>query len=361
MPDPMPMRPLALYLPPLPPTNYRSDYQQTLPSSYVLLEGRIMKKYPPMILTVTIHPALDKIVRLPRLLPHDAVRSRIEMQYGGGKGNNAARALTRLGIPVTASGFQGGYTGELLIKQFAEEGVSADYVICQSPTRTSLMIVEEETGQTYAIYEPGQKVEPDELEKFRTHFLHLLEQAHLVLFCGSGQTSELAALHFDLIQAAEGRGIHCGLDSSGAALREGIKAKPHMVKINRNELAELTGKPLPELDDQIKAMLDLHETGIALVALSRGSDGLLVTDGKTCWQAALTMDKVVNVMGCGDSLLAGMSAAMLKDSNLADIARSGVACGAANTQVLGAGFIDPALVKKLIPQVTLRQVPVGNL
>lgn len=309
-----------------------------------------------MILTVTIHPALDKIIRLPRLRPNDAVRARIEMVYGGGKGNNAARALTRLGVPVIATGFQGGYTGDLLIQQFASEGVHTDFMICRAPTRTSLMIVEEETGQTYAIYEPGQKVEADELEKFRNHFIHLLDNAKLVLFCGSGQTSELAALHFDLIQSAEKRGIPCGLDSSGISLREGARAKPRLLKVNRDELAELVGHPLVSRQDQVQAMLEMHRSGIKWVALSRGREGLLVTDGSTCLEGVLVMENVVNVMGCGDSLLAGMASMMLENGNLESVARRGVACGAANTQVIGAGFIDPALVQQLEAQVILRKV-----
>lgn len=311
-----------------------------------------------MILTVTIHPALDKIIRLPRLRPNDAVRAQIETIYGGGKGNNAARALTRIGVPVTATGYQGGYTGELLIKQFAEEGVHTDFVICRAPTRTSIMIVEEETGQTYAIYEPGQMVEPDELEKFRNHFNYLLDNTSLVLFCGSGQTPELAALHFELIQTAENRGVRCGLDSSSSALREGVKAKPHFLKVNREELAELVGRSLATRDDQVNAMLDMHKSGIELVALSRGREGLLVTDGKTCLEGTLIMDNVVNVMGCGDSLLAGMASAMVENGNLESITRKGVACGAANTQVIGAGFLDLVLVNQLEAQVDLRQIKI---
>jgi len=313
---------------------------------------------PALILTVTIHPALDKIVRLPRLRSNDAVRARIEMVYGGGKGNNAARALSRLGMPVTATGFQGGYIGDLLIKQFAEEGVRTDFIICRAPTRTSLMVVEEETNQTYAIYEPGQIVEPDELEKFRNHFLYLLNNASLVLFCGSGQTPELAALHFELIEAAEKRGVPCGLDSSGSALREGVKARPHLLKVNRDELAELVGHPLTTRDDQVRAMLDMHNGGIQLVALSRGREGLLITDGKTCMEGLLIMENVVNVMGCGDSLLAGMASVMSRSGDLESITRKGVACGAANTQVIGAGFLDPGLVQQLEAQVDLRQIKI---
>ncbi len=74
------------------------------------------------ILTVTLHPAVDRVLRIDRFRPDQASRAKLEMVYGGGKGNNAARALTRLGMPVTATGFQGGSTGEFL-KTIIEEEV----------------------------------------------------------------------------------------------------------------------------------------------------------------------------------------------------------------------------------------------
>jgi fructose-1-phosphate kinase PfkB-like protein len=218
------------------------------------------------------------------------------------------------------------------------------------------MIVEEDTGNTYAIYEPGQKVESDEINHFRKHFFHLLEKTRMILFCGSAQTPELANLYFELIQAAEKQGVRCGLDSSGIALHEGLKARPYMVKINRDELSELLGRPLSDLDIQVKALLGLCRSGISLVALSRGREGLLVTDGATCLEGVLVMENVVNFMGCGDSLLAGMASAILEGATLETITRRGVACGAANTQIIGAGFIDPALVRQLEPQVTIRSI-----
>ncbi|HNO32433.1 MAG TPA: PfkB family carbohydrate kinase, partial [Anaerolineales bacterium] len=112
------------------------------------------------------------------------------------------------------------------------------------------------------------------------------------------------------------------------------------------------------VDDQVRAMLDMHNGGIQLVALSRGREGLLITDGKTCMEGLLIMENVVNVMGCGDSLLAGMASVMSRSGDLESITRKGVACGAANTQVIGAGFLDPGLVQQLEAQVDLRQIKI---
>jgi 1-phosphofructokinase family hexose kinase len=309
-----------------------------------------------VILTVTLHPALDKILRLQKLRSNDIARATIEMQYGGGKGNNAARALHNLGTPVIATGYQGGTIGEWIIQNFASEGVETNFLRCAAGTRTSLMLIEEETNDTFAIYEPGQQVTPDEIEAFKAHFITLLPNATMALFCGSAQTAPLAQLVKELITLAEAKGVKCALDGSGLALKEGVKANPSLLKVNREELSELVDHPLTDESDQVKAMLEMRRRGISIVALTRGKNGLLITNGQDFLEGILVMDNVVNVMGCGDSTLAGMAKGISENASLEEVARLAVACGAANTQVIGAGFISPTLVKTLTNQVLIRRL-----
>jgi tagatose 6-phosphate kinase len=312
------------------------------------------------ILTVTIHPAIDKIISLPCLRPNDMARARIDLIYGGGKGNNVARALTRLNVSVIATGFQGGYSGEFITRQLAAEGIQTDFVVCQQPTRTTLMINEEETGRTYAIYEPGQEIAPDEVVALKCKFHQLLDTSNLCLLCGSAQTTEAAAIFPELIEIAQARGVKCILDSSGLALAQGICARPHMVKVNSDELSGYLGRPLPVAGDQVAAMQDLQTSGIQLVAMTRGSQGILMTNGAETWQGVLKMERVINVMGCGDSLLAGIAMGMVLQETLPEIIRLGVACGAANTQAIGAGFINQVTVASLRPFVQVSHIALDS-
>jgi fructose-1-phosphate kinase PfkB-like protein len=82
------------------------------------------------ILTITLHPAIDKVVQTGRVIPNEISRIRVTMMYGGGKGNNVARALTRLDVPVIASGFQGRHSGEFITQELEKEGIRTDFVIC---------------------------------------------------------------------------------------------------------------------------------------------------------------------------------------------------------------------------------------
>lgn len=303
-------------------------------------------------LCVTIHPALDKVLDLERLVPDEPCRARVEKLYGGGKGNNVARALTRLGMDAVALSFQGGFTGAYLRTAFADEGIPSCFIDCASPTRTSLILHERSTGRTYAIYEPGQDVSDAEVRALTSAFRELAQTAGLILLCGSGQTRNTVGLYASFIEIASRGRIPTVLDSSGGALELGIRAGPTMLKVNASELGGCLGSQLSTKEAQRAALRELCKRGISIVALTLGQDGLLMHDGHQTVEARLRMDSVVNVVGCGDSLLAGLARAMAGNLPLSEMARWGVACGAANTQVRGAGFVSPELVAELLPRVT---------
>ncbi len=61
-----------------------------------------------MILCVTLNPCLDKTLTVPPWRPGDMVRGRAVREVVGGKGNNVARALSRLGREAAPGHVSGG-------------------------------------------------------------------------------------------------------------------------------------------------------------------------------------------------------------------------------------------------------------
>jgi len=291
-----------------------------------------------------------------RLRPNDIMRTRLVMEYAGGKGNNAARALAHMGVAVTATGFQGGQSGQLCIRQLASEGMATRFVHCDCATRISTMLHEEETGCTYGIYEPGQQVTAAELQELYVLFEQLIASHEIVLLCGSGQTDALARAFFEMTCTATAQGVPVLLDSSGEALRLGISARPYLVKVNQHELEAFWGTPLDTAADRLDALRALCRQGIQISALTLGREGLIVTDGVEAWWGLLEIEAVINTVGCGDSALAGMAYAIGRQAGLVDVARWGLACGAANTLQFGAGFIDRETVRQLFPLIQLTRL-----
>jgi 1-phosphofructokinase family hexose kinase len=305
------------------------------------------------VFTITAHPAVDRVLQVARLHPNETNRVRVTRLYAGGKGNNAARALHRLGVPVQTLGFQGGYTGEFCTRSLEAEGIATSFTGCRALTRTSQLVFESETGNVYPLYEPGQAIEADEAEALLSEVSRRLTPGALCLVCGTCLVPDLYAR---IISLAHQRGARVLLDSSGEALRRGIAAKPYLVKANVHEWAEALGEPLPDRTAQLGALRAVQASGVSIVALSLGAGGLLATDGATAWHGKLQMENVINTVGCGDSLLAGMAAALREGASLPEVVRRGVACGAANTQVVGAGFIERSSVEELLPRVKIERL-----
>src|SRR4030067_57674 len=282
-------------------------------------------------LTVTLTPSYDVVWRTSRLLPNDSTRASVELRYAGGKGNNVARALSRLGGRVTATGFQGGHSRALAKETGAWEGCAIHFIECCSPTRTTVVVHETDTGFTYVINEPGQAVEASEATELLEKFNRLITNSTICLLCGSGQASATESLFAEMIRIARQHEVICLLDSSGAALKQGIKAAPYLLKVNAEELGDYLNRSLSSQTERLQALHDLAASGIQLAAISLGADGIIASDGGQTWYGKLHMPRVTNIVGCGDSALAGMALAINSGLGLPEMLRWGVACGAANT------------------------------
>src|SRR3954447_17068017 len=95
----------------------------------------------PMILCVTLNPCLDKTLTVPAWRPGDLVRGTAVREVVGGKGNNVARALARLGraaCPVTFLGGPVGARCEELLRR--DDGLDPLVVPTAAPTRVILTV-----------------------------------------------------------------------------------------------------------------------------------------------------------------------------------------------------------------------------
>ena len=159
-----------------------------------------------------------------------------------------------------------------------------------------------------------------------------------------------------LVEIAKENGKRIIVDTSGDALANIITKKPFMVKPNNEELAALMGKEV-ETDEQVKeALLYLEEKGVEVPFLSLGKDGAAVKiDGKFLKFTPPTV-KVVNTVGSGDSVIAGISAGLDMGKDLIDSIKLGVAAGTANTQFEKPGFVTKELVDEILKQVTVKEI-----
>ncbi|MEU5888343.1 1-phosphofructokinase family hexose kinase [Streptomyces sp. NPDC047461] len=302
-----------------------------------------------MILTVTLNTALDITYRVRDLRPHASHRVSEVTERPGGKGLNVARVLAALGHEVTVTGFAGGATGRVVQEQLTTApGVVDALVPVTGATRRTIAVVDEQSGDTTQLNEPGPTVAPGEWAAFREAYEDLLPSMAAVALCGSLPPGVPVGAYAGLVRTARAAGVPVLLDTSGEALRRGVAARPDIIKPNADELAELTGSHEP-----LRATQDARRRGARAVVTSLGAEGLLAASPEGRWRATPPSRVHGNPTGAGDSAVAGLLSGLVEQLPWPDRLARAVALSAATVLAPVAGEFDPAAYEELRGRVAV--------
>ena len=316
-----------------------------------------------MILCVTLNPCLDKTLTVPRWGPGDNVRGLAVREVVGGKGNNVARALTRLGRRSRPATFLGGPIGahcETLLRQ--EDRFDPLVTPTGAPTRIILTVrAEGDDPAATAFFDPDAAITPDEAQALYNRVEGALIEGGVeaLTLSGSSPAPATHGLYSDLIALARARRIPVLLDTYGPAL-DGIWGFwPDVIQLNRREAAAHLRSPHPT-DDAIFALLaGWARRGVQIALVTDGPDPVLAVSGNRRWRAIPPAIDPVNPVGSGDCLLAGLVDAHLSGLDPETSLRRGLACAVANALVWDAGAIDPDEVRRQEGQVIVEPLTPG--
>lgn len=296
-----------------------------------------------MILCVTLNPCLDKTLEAPAWRPGDDVRGRALREVVGGKGNNVARALARLGRRARPVTFLGGAIGahcEDLLRK--DDGLDPIVSPTSATTRVILTVRGESTAPT-AFFDPDPAITPAEA----ADLLHRVEGAltvggvEAVTLSGSSPSPATHELYSELIAMARARRIPAFLDTYGPPLDAIWGFWPEAMQLNRREAGLHLRDPNPS-DAAVMGLLRRwsgHGVKAAVVTDGPGAVHALV-DGRP-YRAEPPEIEAVNPVGSGDCLLAGLVDARLRGLDPEATLRHALGCAVANARVWDAGAIDP--------------------
>lgn len=302
-----------------------------------------------MLVTVTLNAAIDKTYRLSQLIPGQLHRTREHLSLPGGKGINVARVARTLGTDVIATGFIAGHNGRFIAEGCAKQGIAPDFVETEGESRCCLSLLDEQSGEVTEVLEQGPVVTSAAFAQLLDKLGRLARQASYVAFSGSLPAGVPADAYQTLIELVREAGAMPVLDTSGSALGHGLKGQPCLVKPNRDEAEALLGYPLDGEEAIVAALHDLHFLGAKRVLLSLGDAGAWFFAGDEPQHfPVVPLGRVVNPVGCGDSLLAGVLAGRVKGLAWESAIRLGMVSAAANALSAGAGMVDPNTVERML-------------
>ncbi|MFO7639276.1 MAG: 1-phosphofructokinase [bacterium] len=307
-----------------------------------------------MVYTVTLNPALDRTLFVNSLVPNESNRIQREARYAGGKGIDVSRALVEMDVPTVALGLVGGFDGKEFEGRLLNEGVACDFTRVAGEVRTNIIIHEESGDHETALLAQGPEIEPVELMSFIDQ-LEQLSGGNFLVASGSLPRGLTPAVYRRVIGIGNDRGMVTVLDSSGEALRQGITARPRIIKPNRSELAELAGEEFPDLPAVLRFCRTLQEQ-VPTILVSLGAEGMLLVESGQGRLAVPPKVEVKSTVGAGDCAVAGFVAGLSTGESPDDCLRRAVAAGTAATLTPGTGICCKSDIKRLMQEIKLSGV-----
>ena len=260
-----------------------------------------------MIVTITLNPSFDKSININNFhigSVHKMGEVRIDP---GGKGINVSKVLNELGCNNVATGIAGRDNFREYRYLLREICISQKFIQTAGSIRTNLKINDPVNGTTTDINEPGPLLNEYDLICLEKLLSEYKETASVFVISGSISPDTEPLFMSMLIGFLREMDKKVIVDTSGAALKEAIKAKPYIIKPNIDEFSELMGRKFLSRDEIIECAKELISTGIHGVMVTMGADGLLyVTENSCHFSSGIKVDPKCTV-GAGDAVTAGIA------------------------------------------------------
>jgi 6-phosphofructokinase 2 len=309
-----------------------------------------------MIATVTLNPSLDKTVIVEELVVDEANRWTSLRRDPGGKGINVSRVIHELGGETIAYGFIGGIDGETLKHLLQQQEVHFDFTPIKGEIRSNFIITDLKTRRQTRIDAPGPSISRDELGKLIDKITRIKPKPDFLVLAGSVPPGVPDDIYRQLIEKAKKSGIKTVLDSDNKWLKEGIKAKPNVIKPNVHEAEELLEVHLRDEVAIIEAVKALITKGIEVAAISRGKDGLIVATKEKTLKVTSPQVEVRSTVGAGDSAIAGLVLKLSQGHGIEEASHWAAAAGTAATLTPGTELCRREDIEKLLPQVKVERL-----
>ena len=306
-----------------------------------------------MITTICLNPALDRTVTVDSLVPGHVNRIRTARTDVGGKGVNVAVVCRRLGLDAQVIGCAGvdGYS-KLRAKAKAED-ISCDFHTVEGAIRINTKVVPLDGSSVTELNEPGPTLTAEDIDVFFDMAAEAAAGSEYVVITGSLPPGCPVHTYRNLIEMLH---VPCILDVGGAALAEGVKAKPFLIKPNHHELAATVGRELHTLGDIRAAAQTFVDGGVRHVVVSLGKDGALYVGEEGCFYAPEIPVEVRSTVGAGDALVGGLLYGLVKHGTMRDGFRAGAAAGTASVMTEGTQLINLDDFERLLTQVQIQDL-----
>ncbi len=306
-----------------------------------------------MILAAGLTPAWQQILRFEALRVGEVNRATDAHWCASGKVLNVGIALAHLGVPSETLAPLGGPALAEIDREFTSLGIRRRWIETHWSTRVCTTILETPSGRATELVENAPPLTAAELDQFTAAFAESAARARLAILTGSLPSGVARSYFRDLAVSARCPVI---LDIRGQELIDALACRPLVVKPNREELAQTVGRDISD-DGQLRdAMQTLNDRGAEWVVITQGAEPAWASSRGRFYRFVPPAVEVVNPIGSGDCLAAGIAWGLFGGSQPLDAIRLGIAAAAENVGQLLPGRLDPARVTRCAESIAGERV-----
>ncbi len=263
----------------------------------------------------------------------------------GGGGTNTATTFASQGLRVAYVGLVGNdSSGKEIVTELKKHGVICDFIkdtdradtpvsiILSAPGRPALRSLGEGGERSILVYEGAS---------------HLLAQEDVPWdviseskwFYLSGLSGESSKVFVPIINFAKENNIKLAVNPGHDQLTEGLDIlkslldKIDILIVNQEEASIITGIDYQKEEELFKKLDELVD-GIAV--MSKGPDGVAVSDGKVIYRAGIPVSGYLDRTGSGDAFGSGFVSAIARGENIESAVQLGTANATSVVQKIGA-------------------------
>lgn len=255
------------------------------------------------------------------------------MYFSGGGGTNTAASFARQGLQTAYCGMIGDdFLGMQIIQELENLKINTELVQKDSKYKTNTSFILNYPGRdkTALVYRGAS--DNFSAEKVPWEKIKNTKWFYLAPFSG-----KMALMTERLVNFAKNNGIKVAINPGYGQLVSNylkrILKKADVLILNREEATLITKIPYNNERGVFKKLDDITE-GICI--MTKGKDGVSVSDGKYFYSASSLCKNPVDTTGAGDSFGSGFVAGFVKRNDIIYAIQLGLANSAANLKKFGA-------------------------
>ena len=303
-----------------------------------------------------MNPAVDVVYDIEEIQLGNTMNGVSARIIPAGKGINVAKAIKTLGEDVRVVGVVHENNQAQFIQYLNEIGIETYFISVPGATRINITLIETGVGQTSHINSASAGVPSSAESEVLHYFESNVASGDICLLRGSIPKGMSSDAYKKLIKICKEKGAVVLLDTHGDALKMGVRAKPHMVKPNLEELEGFFNEKIQGVHHIALKGKRIEDMGVGYVFISLGFDGMIAINENDCLLCSAPSVRAVDTVGSGDAVVAGLTVGYKRQFSFTEMCRMAMACGSSNAMHFGPGNITRDEVWQLMEEVRIKAI-----